>query len=224
MVSRVNLIKKRGSKMKEKLIWFLRRIWRQSHIVLSFAVLGIAVMSWQAWRKPPIYKASQTLTISPLKLESQNRDSWENDVAVRLYSHIEENEEASLKTLIEKNNLFNEERADGQSIDVLVEKLLRRIEVTNLITDQDSVTVLDLSYISVNREEAEAVTSALVTQLIDSQTDEQNQIRVLSSCCQQTNVVAPKRLLMITFGLFAGLFVGVLFAAMIGKKEDTSKK
>lgn len=205
--------------MKEKFISFIKLIWRQSYIVVSFALLGTAVMSLQAWHKPTLYRASQTLTINPSKIDPQHKNSLENDVTVRLYSQVEESEESAIRNLIERNDLFKEERANGESADVLVEKLSRGIVIGNLTVDKNSVIALDLSFVSANPENAKAVTSALVKQLINSRTDEQNQIKVLSSCCEQTKIVAPKRWLMITFGLLAGLFVGVLFVLARGRKD-----
>jgi hypothetical protein len=205
--------------MNVSLSVFLRKIWKQSPLILVFAVLGTGVMAWQASRKPELYKFSQTLTVAPFKLKSSNTGALENEIALGLYAQIEGNAPSSIKNLIEENNLFKEERAAGQNLDALAKKLADGLEVDNITANENSLTAFDLSYISANRENARAVVAAVPTRLgySPARPPEQSKIKVLSQCCEQTKIIAPKRWLMITFGLFAGILTGVLFAAALGK-------
>jgi hypothetical protein len=203
--------------MKEKSIVFLKHIWKNSHLVVFFVILGVAVMSWQLWRRPDLYKVSQTLEVIPFKIDSSDTKPADNETALRLYSQIEGDEDSSsIKNLIEKNNLFKEERANGESFDLLVKKVSSGLAVNNVVTREDLVISFDLSYYSTNRENAENLISALAKQVIDSPINarDKSKIRILSACCQRTEAVAPRRFFMITLGLFAGLFTGLLVAAL----------
>lgn len=200
--------------MNEFIIRSLKAVWKQKYIVFFFIVLGAGLMGWWSVHRPEVYKASQTLKPEPFKIEPSNMKSAENEIAIALYSQNFEKEGLTpLKDLIEKNNLFEEEKANGESLDSLAKKMTARIEVDNVETANGMVDSFDLSFVSFNRENAEAITSALVKQITKSRSndDPQNKIVVLSSCCAQTEVVAPKRGLMMAFGSFAGLLIGIVF-------------
>lgn len=195
--------------MKEKLITF----WENSHFILFFAIFGVALMSWQVWRKTEIYKVSLKISTNSFKTEPSNSVPRENEIASRFNSQFEENRYSLIKNLIIKNNLFKEDRANGIDIETLAEKTIHEIEIDKVNIDSNFTTSFDLSMISSSRENAEVLIQSLAEQLSQNQisASESEKITILSFCCQRTEIVAPRRFLMITFGLFAGLIVGILF-------------
>jgi len=200
--------------MNEFIVRSLKAVWKQKYIVVLFIVFGAGSMGWWSLSRPDIYKASQTLKPEPFKIEPSNMQSAENDIALTLYSQDWEKENlSSLKDLIEKNNLFEKERASGESLDSLAKKMITGILVDKVEISKNVVNSFNLSFMSSNRENAEKVTSVLVKQITESRSndDPQNKIVILSSCCPQAEVVAPKRGLMVAFGSFAGLLIGIVF-------------
>jgi polysaccharide chain length determinant protein (PEP-CTERM system associated) len=149
-----------------------RMVWRRKWlIVLPTAAVAVAV-AYVVWRLPNVYESTTLLTVRPATITggivTQLSDS---DLTLRINNIGQEvTSRSSLQPLIEKFELYARERARGESMEELVERMRTRdLKITLNTTRNDITNGFFLSFRGENPRDTQAVTEALAAKYVESQ-------------------------------------------------------
>jgi polysaccharide chain length determinant protein (PEP-CTERM system associated) len=149
-----------------------RMVWRRKWlIVLPTAAVAVAV-AYVVWRLPNVYESTTLLTVRPASIVTgavaQLSDS---DLTLRINNISQEvTSRSTLQPLIERYDLYARERARGESMDALVERMRTRDLKITLNTSRNEITNgFFLSFRGSEPRTTQAVTEALARKYVDAQ-------------------------------------------------------
>ena len=147
-------------------------VWRRKWlIVLPTAAVAVAV-AYVVWRLPNVYESTTLLTVRPASIVTgavaQLSDS---DLTLRINNITQEvTSRSTLQPLIERYGLYARERARGDSMDELVERMRNKDLKITLNTSRNEITNgFFLSFRGADPRAAQAVTEALARKYVDAQ-------------------------------------------------------
>src|SRR5215212_5716306 len=150
-----------------------RMVWRRKWlIVLPTAAVAVAVAA-VVWRLPNVYESTTLLTVRPASIVTgavtQLSDS---DLTLRINNISQEVTSRSvLEPLIQRYDLYARERARGESMDELVERMRTRDLKITLNTSRNDITNgFFLTFRGAEPASTRAVTEALARKYVDAQT------------------------------------------------------
>jgi polysaccharide chain length determinant protein (PEP-CTERM system associated) len=156
-----------------------RMIWRRKWlIVLPTAAIAVAVAA-VVWRLPNVYESTTLLTVRPASISTGvGPQLSDNDLTIRINNIGQEvTSRSTLEPMIERYNLYAVERANGASMDELVERMRAKDIKITLNTSRNEVTNgFFLSFRNSGRDSAsaartaQAVTEALASKYVSAQT------------------------------------------------------
>lgn len=190
---------------------------RQKQTILLPMIAITTATAWFAWQLPNAYESTTVLTISPLKVAPLGTNLPEYKINHRLFNMLEENfSRSTLNSLIAKQNLFKEERANGTAAEDLTEKIYTGVKIEVGQMYENEVTSFRISYRDLDRENSIAITSALAEKFADPSVganDTSDTLKVTSYTNLPELTITPKRLKYIVFGFGGSLILGLMLAA-----------
>lgn len=152
---------------------YLNMIWRRKWLIILPAIAATLAFAWVARRLPDIYESTTLLvvrpaTVSPSIVPMLN----ESDLEVRISTIGQEvMSRSSLLPLIERYGLYAQERARGESVDDLVERMQREDIAIEVVKGREDVTnAFVMSFRGRDRRTTQAVTSELASKYVNAQT------------------------------------------------------
>lgn len=152
---------------------YLNMIWRRKWLIILPAIAATLAFAWVARRLPDIYESTTLLvvrpaTISPSIVPMLN----ESDLEVRISTISQEvMSRSSLLPLIDRYGLYAQERARGESVDDLVERMQREDISIEVVKGREEVTnAFVMSFRGRDRRSTQAVTSELASKYVNAQT------------------------------------------------------
>jgi polysaccharide biosynthesis transport protein len=121
---------------------YARMLWRRKWLILLPAVAVTLAVAWAVWKLPNVYESTTLLTVRPASISTNIVPQLsDNDLTLRINNIGQEvTSRTTLEPLITKYNLYAKERAMGEPMDALVERMrMRDIEV-KLNTSRNEVT------------------------------------------------------------------------------------
>lgn len=151
-----------------------RMVWRRKWlIVLPTAAVAVAV-AYVVWRLPNVYESTTLLTVKPASIVTGNvTQLTEVDLTLRINNISQEVTSRSvLEPLIQRYNLYPRERARGESMEELVERMRTRDLKISLNTSRNEITNgFFLSFRGPEPRATQAVTEALARKYVDAQSE-----------------------------------------------------
>lgn len=146
---------------------FKRRKW---HLILPTLAVGIAVF-YVVSKLPNMYESRTSLTLKPPTISTDVVKSLtEDDLSSRLQQMNQEIlSRSTLEPMIGKFKLFEQERAAGMDMALIVEKMRKNITVEVEKADSDKVTGFSLKYVDRSAEAARNVAADLAGKYVNSQ-------------------------------------------------------
>src|SRR5918998_2906481 len=150
-----------------------RMVWRRKWLILLPTAAVAVAVAYVVWRLPNVYESTTLLTVKPASINTgavaQLSDS---DLTLRINNISQEvTSRSSLQPMIERFGLYARERARGDSMDELVERMRMRDLKITLNTSRNEITNgFFLSFRGSEPRSTQAVTEALARKYVDAQT------------------------------------------------------
>ncbi|HEX6186209.1 MAG TPA: GNVR domain-containing protein [Pyrinomonadaceae bacterium] len=151
-----------------------RMVWRRKWLILlPTAAIAVAVAA-VVWRLPNVYESTTLLTVRPASIAtSAVAEMSDSDLTLRINNITQEvTSRSSLQPMIERFGLYARERARGESMEELVERMRTRdLQITLNTTRNDITNGFFLSFRGQEPRSTQAVTEALARKYVDAQTE-----------------------------------------------------
>jgi polysaccharide chain length determinant protein (PEP-CTERM system associated) len=149
-------------------------VWRRKWLILlPTAAIAVAVAA-VVWRLPNVYESTTLLTVRPASIAtSAVAQLSDSDLTLRINNITQEvTSRSSLQPLIEKFGLYARERARGDSMEELVERMRTRDLKITLNTSRNDITNgFFLSFRGQEPRQTQGVTEALASKYVTAQTE-----------------------------------------------------
>jgi polysaccharide chain length determinant protein (PEP-CTERM system associated) len=149
-----------------------RMVWRRKWLIaLPTAAVTVAV-AYVVWRLPNVYESTTLLTVRPASIAASGMAQLsDSDLTLRINNITQEvTSRSTLQPLIERFELYARERARGESMDELIERMRTRDLEIKLNTSRNDITNgFFLSFRGAQPRTTQAVTEALAAKYVESQ-------------------------------------------------------
>ena len=149
-------------------------VWRRKWLILlPTAAVAVAVAA-VVWKLPNVYESTTLLTVRPASIAtSAVAQLSDSDLTLRINNITQEvTSRSSLQPLIEQYGLYARERARGESMEELVERMRTRDLKITLNTSRNEITNgFFLSFRGQEPRTTQAVTEALASKYVRAQTE-----------------------------------------------------
>jgi polysaccharide chain length determinant protein (PEP-CTERM system associated) len=149
-------------------------LWRRKWLILIPAVAVTLAVAWAVWKLPNVYESTTLLTVRPASISTSIVPQLsDNDLTLRINNIYQEvTSRTTLEPLIAKYNLYAKERAMGEPMDALVERMRTRDIEVKLNTSRNEVTNgFFLSFRGPEPRVTKAVTEELASKYTRAQTE-----------------------------------------------------
>ncbi|HEX8116716.1 MAG TPA: Wzz/FepE/Etk N-terminal domain-containing protein, partial [Pyrinomonadaceae bacterium] len=147
-------------------------VWRRKWlIVLPTAAVAVAV-AYVVWRLPNVYESTTLLAVRPATIAAQGVTQMsDSDLTLRINNITQEVTSRSvLEPLVQRYGLYARERARGDSMDELVERMRTRDLKITLNTSRNEITNgFYLSFRGQDPRDTQHVVEALAAKYVESQ-------------------------------------------------------
>ena len=123
-------------------------IKRQKWLVLLPMITLTVAIGYVVYRLPSIYESTSLLTVKPPTISSQLVMSLSNEDLSQRLSTINQEvlSRSSLEPMVQKYDLYKQERASGVPMELIIESMYKRIRVDLESTGNEKVAAFRVSY------------------------------------------------------------------------------
>lgn len=149
-----------------------RIVWRRKWLILLPTAAVAVAVGYVVWRLPNVYESTTLLSVRPASIATESVGQLsDSDLTLRINNITQEvTSRSSLQPLIEKYNLYPRERARGESLEELVERMRARdLEIKLNTTRNDITNGFFLAFRGQEPRTTQAVTSDLAGKYVESQ-------------------------------------------------------
>src|ERR1044071_3302442 len=146
----------------------LKRRWM---IMLPTLAVGVAI-SFVAFRLPDIYESSTLIVVKPSTLPNSVVPMMTEETLTRELASISQvvTSRSSLQPLVEKYDLYKDERDRGEPMEVIIEEMRKGIKVEVNASRNDITNAFNITYRGRDPKTTQAVASELASRYVDEQT------------------------------------------------------
>src|ERR1043165_7363694 len=158
----------RQRKLSEYARIALKRKWM---IILPTLAVGLAI-SFVAFRLPDIYESSTLIVVKPSTLPNSVVPMMTEETLTRELASISQvvTSRSSLQPLVEKYDLYEEERRRGEAMEVIIEEMRKGIKVEVNTSRNDITNAFNITYRGRDPKTTQAVAGELASRYVDEQT------------------------------------------------------
>jgi polysaccharide chain length determinant protein (PEP-CTERM system associated) len=153
---------------------YLAIIWKRKWVILLPAIAIAAAVALVVMRLPNVYESSTLIVVKPSTISEAIVPTMSEDMLTRQLTSISQmvTSRSSLQPLIEKYDLYAQDRGRGDSMESIVEQMRKDIKVELNTTRNDITNGFNLSYRGREPRTTQAVTAELASKYVNAQTDE----------------------------------------------------
>lgn len=146
----------------------LKRKWM---ILLPTLAVGVAI-SFVAFRLPDIYESSTLIVVKPSTLPNSVVPMMTEETLTRELASISQvvTSRSSLQPLVEKYDLYKDERDRGEPMEVIIEEMRKGIKVEVNTSRNDITNAFNITYRGRDPKTTQGVASELASRYVDEQT------------------------------------------------------
>src|SRR2546421_5907857 len=146
----------------------LKRKWM---IVLPMLTIGFAI-AFVVFRLPDLYESSTLIVVKPSTLPNSVVPMVTEETLTRELASISQvvTSRSSLQPLVEKYDLYKQERTRGEAMEVIIDDMRKQIKVEVNTSRNDITNAFNISYRGRDPKSTEAVAGELASKYIDEQT------------------------------------------------------
>jgi len=154
--------------MSEYLRSARRRKWL---ILLPTIAIGLAI-AYVVFRLPDVYESSTLIVVKPSTLPNSVVPAISEETLTRELTSISQvvTSRSSLQPLMEKYDLFKEERLRGEPTELLIDQMRKQIKVEVNTSRNDITNGFNITYRGRDPKSTQAVAAELASKYIDEQT------------------------------------------------------
>ena len=158
----------RQRKMSEYARIALKRKWM---IILPTLAIGLAI-GFVVFRLPDIYESSTLIVVKPSTLPNSVVPMITEETLTRELAGISQvvTSRSSLQPLVEKYDLYKEERRRGEAMEVIIEEMRKGIKVEVNTSRNDITNAFNITYRGRDPKTTQAVAAELASKYVDEQT------------------------------------------------------
>jgi len=140
-------------------------------IMLPTLAVGVAI-SFVAFRLPDIYESSTLIVVKPSTLPNSVVPMMTEETLTRELASISQvvTSRSSLQPLVEKYDLYKDERDRGEPMEVIIEEMRKGIKVEVNTSRNDITNAFNITYRGRDPKTTQAVASELASRYVDEQT------------------------------------------------------
>src|ERR1043165_2443618 len=153
---------------------YLGIIWKRKWVILLPTIAIAAAVALVVMRLPNVYESSPLIVVKPSTISEAIVPTMSEDMLTRQLTSISQmvTSRSSLQPLIEKYDLYAQDRGRGDSMESVVEQMRKDIKVELNTTRNDITNGFNLSYRGREPRTTQAVTAELAGKYVNAQTDE----------------------------------------------------
>ena len=146
----------------------LKRKWM---ILLPTLAVGVAI-SFVAFRLPDIYESSTLIVVKPSTLPNSVVPMMTEETLTRELASISQvvTSRSSLQPLVEKYDLYKDERDRGEPMEVIIEEMRKGIKVEVNTSRNDITNAFNITYRGRDPKTTQGVAGELASRYVDEQT------------------------------------------------------
>jgi len=158
----------RQRKVSEYARLALKRKWM---IILPTLAVGLAI-GFVVFRLPDLYESSTLIVVKPSTLPNSVVPMMTEETLTRELGSISQvvTSRSSLQPLVEKYDLYKEERRRGEAMEVIIENMRKGIKVEVNTSRNDITDAFNITYRGRDPETTQAVAGQLASRYVDEQT------------------------------------------------------
>ena len=146
----------------------LRRKWM---IILPTLAIGLAI-GFVVFRLPDLYESSTLIVVKPSTLPNSVVPMITEETLTRELASISQvvTSRSSLQPLVEKYDLYKEERQRGEAMEVIIDTMRKGIKVEVNTSRNDITNAFNITYRGRDPKTTQAVAADLASKYVDEQT------------------------------------------------------
>jgi polysaccharide chain length determinant protein (PEP-CTERM system associated) len=159
----------RQRKLSEYARIALKRKWM---IILPTIAIGLAI-GYVVFRLPDIYESSTLIVVKPSTLPSSVVPMITEETLTRELASISQvvTSRSSLQPLVEKYDLYKEERQRGEAMEIIIEEMRKGIKVEVNTSRNDITNAFNITYRGRDPKTTQSVAAELASKYVDEQTN-----------------------------------------------------
>src|SRR3989442_8525048 len=146
----------------------LKRKWM---IILPTLAIGLAI-GYVVFRLPDLYESSTLIVVKPSTLPNTVVPMITEETLTRELASISQvvTSRSSLQPLVEKYDLYKEERRRGEAMEVIIDQMRKGIKVEVNTSRNDITNAFNITYRGSDPKTTQAVAAELASRYVDEQT------------------------------------------------------
>jgi polysaccharide chain length determinant protein (PEP-CTERM system associated) len=146
-------------------------LWRRKWLIMLPAIAVAAAIAIVVWRLPNVYESTTLLIVRPPTIDPNVAPAFsDGDLTMRInnINRIAQSR-SSLEPLILKYDLYRRERAAGQPMELVVERMQKDIDVEIEHGRNDNIPAFRITYRERDPKKTQAVTAELASTYVNAQ-------------------------------------------------------
>src|SRR6185295_20239400 len=133
--------------------------------------VGLAI-GYVVFRLPDVYESSTLIVVKPSTLPNAVLPQMSDETLTRELAGISQvvTSRSSLQPLVEKYDLYKEERDRGEAMEIIIDEMRKGIKVQVNNSRNDITNALNITYRGRDPKTTQAVAAELASRYIDEQT------------------------------------------------------
>ncbi len=154
---------------------YMKMLRRRKWLIILPVIAVFAAVSYVVYKLPDVYQSSTLIVVKPSTLPQSVVPMGTEDAMTRQLASITQTvtSRSSLEPIVEKYELYKAERARGEALESIIDRVQRDIKVTVNTSRNDITNGFDISFRYRDPRIAQAVTQDLAGRYINQQQAEQ---------------------------------------------------
>lgn len=151
---------------------YARIIWRRKWLILLPTLAIASAVTWVVMRLPDVYESSTLIVVKPSTIPTAVVPAMSEDMLTRQLTTISQvvTSRSSLQPLVEKFRLYEAERASGEPMESIVDRMRKDIKVELNTSRNDITNGFNITYRGRDPRVTQIVTGELASKYISAQT------------------------------------------------------
>ena len=150
---------------------YARIVWRRKWLILLPTIAIASAITWVVLRLPDVYESSTLIVVKPSTIPTTVVPAMSEDMLTRQLTSISQvvTSRSSLQPLVEKFRLYEAERASGEPMESVIDRMRRDIKVELNTTRNDITNGFNITYRGRDPRTTQIVTGELASKSINAQ-------------------------------------------------------
>src|SRR5215216_2977168 len=151
---------------------YLRILQRRKWLIILPVIAITTAVTWVVLRLPDVYESSTLIVVKPSTIPTAVVPAMDEDMLTRQLTAISQvvTSRSSLLPLVEKYRLYEAERAAGEPMESVVDRMRKDIKVELNTTRNDITNGFNITYRGRDPRTTQVVTGELASKYVNAQT------------------------------------------------------